>query len=1247
LAFCGSEEPAVDKNRLWIESKLVRLRTGAGFAIFHQVQEICPLIHTLFAYSGEIPHKKENAMHRSVLAIVLCLLLLSGNPGAFAQRAGSKNGLNVTVGEPTVYSLEQAHYILEKNRRQNASLESALPGTLDPNQANTNQLDLLRTVLSISGEYDQAAGISNRLALKQYTGETTPRRKSLEDRQDAARAELTKVNQDLAVANSVNAQLVAAGTDAKAPEMVDNAKTIAGLQTRQTSLTNEIASLETSLKELRTGPTLSGVSPGSAPSDLKDLLSKDALTAMMNKLAAGPGPSLAASLRLENYVQMQQELIAKQLTLLRDEAGPTNRVLFLELPQSIFATGRASGQVAQTWFRVTGLYSVEEQPNCLTFGAPADDEVQDCNPLPQLSTEEILRRASKGTPMNPPPQISNIAEKAKTSQAYQLALQRADTADAQREIGAVAPRPGGDKHVKALEAELRSATIRTRDAEATWIAAQNEINGAKARLAVATTADKAAQDAWNKADSPWQLASGRYTEANEALTAAKKAVDDANQASDNARTGTEKEKAAAAKRLSQTQHALDAAQQDWNKADADKKAAEGPARDAKLVFERTRVERLSAEKAAAEAPGKESAAKQNYARCLLEREQSEQLYRRVRNAYAASEAEKLYREYLAAKTAAEKSRRSAQDARRKADDEFLTARMPDSVKEAEASELERNANTEEDAADQALIRYNRRLKEVQGSYPMESRVEDPRKVTHISLDTGQPNRQVRTIDLVPKQSAFIVNALSGQFRHSSFSFLAKTLTFGLAGSYERNRELINQFQYQQAFAWGFGKGERTFGWTFGALPGTKQLNSGVRTTYAVMIVPKETQLIELEGRGCWMGENGTMPEHFPAGTRDENWPERITERTISGSPQIGWPMVNSDSRCGPIQQYLVRVPGQEEGFELIKISYTSVEQGERATLHLYGSGLSPQAQVFVNGTPLKKQTSLSDAGGAVADGVDGGYEWVNSSQIAMSFSMGSKFKGTPTITLVTPAKSAAINYYSGVQVNNTYGTSLSAHSRVYAMFKAKPEFQVGKFQPTSLIRNAANPPDQHIKAYLTGKGFHDSDAVLINGAELRLGLHAEPEDGEFKFVNEQLLLLRFTRPESAQWTVTVQSRKHPELADSVTIDDPYPPVFGTCSILNANTDQGKRTIEIRFEGNYLNGKQKIVGQPKDLKFLYRPSTSELFFGLIQGAEATTPFQTAFVLADGSVETIPLVNCVNYVKALKGTDYKDGKFVPKK
>lgn len=80
---------------------------------------------------------------------------------------------------------------------------------------------------------------------------------------------------------------------------------------------------------------------------------KDAAKRQIEKF--NNGPTLNDSRRLDNYLQMEYELIAKQLTLLRDEAGPGERVLFLEMPQTLSVAHRTSNMKwAQSWWKIAG-----------------------------------------------------------------------------------------------------------------------------------------------------------------------------------------------------------------------------------------------------------------------------------------------------------------------------------------------------------------------------------------------------------------------------------------------------------------------------------------------------------------------------------------------------------------------------------------------------------------------------------------------------------------------------------------------------------------------------------------------------------------------------------------------------------------------------------------------------------------------------------------------------------------------------
>src|SRR5205085_3007864 len=66
-------------------------------------------------------------------------------------------------------------------------------------------------------------------------------------------------------------------------------------------------------------------------------------------------PKINASLQLDNFLQMQYEIISKQLSLLRDELGPGERLVFLELPQTVnVAHHEADSKWAQSWWKIAG-----------------------------------------------------------------------------------------------------------------------------------------------------------------------------------------------------------------------------------------------------------------------------------------------------------------------------------------------------------------------------------------------------------------------------------------------------------------------------------------------------------------------------------------------------------------------------------------------------------------------------------------------------------------------------------------------------------------------------------------------------------------------------------------------------------------------------------------------------------------------------------------------------------------------------
>ena len=199
---------------------------------------------------------------------------------------------------------------------------------------------------------------------------------------------------------------------------------------------------------------------------------------------------------------------------------------------------------------------------------------------------------------------------------------------------------------------------------------------------------------------------------------------------------------------------------------------------------------------------------------------------------------------------------------------------------------------------------------------------------------GIQGRLVRTIDIIPRQSSLNVNDVQDTTKSmnlaGAFSFL---FGFGAKVSYQRQRQLYEQYMHQEVYASGFGKGTEDFGWTFGPLPGTKRLAPGLRTTYAVLVVPEDAVAIQLTGRGC----------HFPRKEDGlQNW------------------QATASAKCENEQVFTIPLPGaRDNNFWITKVDYRQVEPGQRIVVSIRGENFSSQIGVLVNGEPLLRSIGVA------------------------------------------------------------------------------------------------------------------------------------------------------------------------------------------------------------------------------------------------------------------------------------------------
>lgn len=460
---------------------------------------------------------------------------------------------------------------------------------------------------------------------------------------------------------------------------------------------------------------------------------------------------------------------------------------------------------------------------------------------------------------------------------------------------------------------------------------------------------------------------------------------------------------------------------------------------------------------------------------------------------------------------------------------------------------------------------------------------DPRKYgdeTGLPVCSNSDTEKVRAIDIIPRQSALNVNEFHATIKNTMILAAFKFL-IGFAGrvNYQRQRELYEQFVQQQIFASGFGKGHDRFGWTYGPQPGTKRIAPGLRTTFAVLVVPRNTLAVELTASG------------------------RYYKRKKSPlDPDIGDDVKLSPA---PAVEYFLSIPGKRtQEFWVDSISYTPVKKGRRVTAIIEGNYFSPQLGILVNGVPLEPVVSISRMAGGdeeadvkSADGVEGEYEITNSRQIVVSFRTGENYVGTPNITFTSPEKTTSINFFN-LEVNHgDTPTSLQKHSVREPMFiedfNEKMEIEVIKEVPavdannTPLDANGnrvANANDQakfklvRVKgagmrpsaAFTINDSLVDKQSNLIRLSDILTYVNSKPTPLE-PFVAQdstKSYILYFLDPNQEKWKIAYRHLTRQGYEEGGTTKDFSTPAFAH-SVRNYRFDPAARRgeVDLTFTSN--------------------------------------------------------------------------------
>jgi hypothetical protein len=406
---------------------------------------------------------------------------------------------------------------------------------------------------------------------------------------------------------------------------------------------------------------------------------------------------------------------------------------------------------------------------------------------------------------------------------------------------------------------------------------------------------------------------------------------------------------------------------------------------------------------------------------------------------------------------------------------------------------------------------------------------------------------VRTIDILPRQTALNVNQTNVSERTSAISFAFKWIfAFGGKMDYERMREHYDQFVQQEVFASGFGKGDTTFGWTFGPVPGSRVLNAGTRTTYAALTVPNHATGLEMQMLGCSFHHNAPPPSRFPSWNEEEREGVDCGTRTLV---TLGLPDRDSSG-----------------SFWVNQVRYSRVKPGERATVVLQGM-FSPETNVLVNGKRLTQVIGLGkpllamDAGGAEDPGsgvIAGSYEYVNEHYMTLLLNVPADFKSSafPEITLISPSRSSTINSLPLV-INDEYGKRLDEE-------KLLVEGQTA--MKLTGVQFLGVDPDDPAKAIvrLTGERLSHVAKLWINGTTI-MEEYRTP-------LSDTAILAKFRDPGTLRWNftaVTGEDQTASRTVSPVSVDNPMRLMISAANVKSVEYDSKSKpkTAVVVLTGN--------------------------------------------------------------------------------
>lgn len=1015
---------------------------------------------------------------------VLALNSLGGlAPLQRTARAQQNRIIVVNAEQPNLWTLEQAHYLLAQMHRRNLDLRAKRLEDLDPNEIAGLRFDVMRMLVEFGATFNQADLASNRLLSENRTF-NNERRQQLINERDGLRRDVRQLNAEIE-----ELEVEKAGTeDEDAVKRLD--ARIAAKGARRDSLTTEIEQLNTEIGTLAAPSGTPTATTGGAtfnpeklPDSVFDEAFEEAAAKQIEKF--NDAPKLNASLRLDNFVQMQYEIISKQLSLLRDELGPGERLVFLELPQTVNAAHHESKRKwAQSWWKIAGYtrrfrtnreprprlprpadelanqepIKVTDDLDAIYQGRPISVAVATPTPCVEWTPNASIRN-TKAVGVVDGPMPTPTPTPAPTPIPAPTPRGRYRPTPTPTPIPTPTPLPTANPYpleVSRLSGSVRKVTV--------------TLHG----LRHTNPDDLDIMLVGPEGQNVLLMSDAGGNHRADGLTIM--LDDDAAQPLPDATTLA----------------AYPAYRPGNYEADPDRflKPAPTPFGGHSLsIFNGTNP---------------------NGTWRLFIADDNGPVEGSIGGGWSLT---------------------FTTDCRQGAP--------------LEVSYEEEFVNLDDTPQGGAIW----------GDY-----------LSRAGARTRLEDRRVRTVELIPRQSSLNVNDMNLKVTAGAFNFVLSTLFgFGSSLNVQRQREQFSQFVQQELYSAAFGKGAREFGWTFTPMPGMERLMSGVRTTYAVVVVPEEATSIVLESNGCYFPRSYYPPNNFEHTKSDEWNLGSRTSRNCGGNSSDG---IRSKAFVVPIPKSRADEAGND--FWVKGISFQPVAKGRRIVVLLTGENFSPQIGILVNGVALPHSIGLaqphvrddSEAGRQTREEfkeaeVKGEIERIDPNKIVFHFKMPPDFQGTPTITLIAPGRAIDINWLENIYINGRPpGTALRDFTPT--MFGHGPGPDPFRIDRLRVFRSVDG---KSLTALVSGAGFLDAGKspnvaqFIVNGTAW-----------EGTIESASLMRISIQVPKDENIKVTLVSKKG-ETAESDSVPNPAFLSVSNVEVTYEAVDEGQpATLLVRIKG---------------------------------------------------------------------------------